>query len=62
MTRTERATSSAIVAVEVARDIPAGAYAGLAWRAIEGAIHGEVSAAEPVAGLDALAAGRAGVP
>ena len=62
MTRTRGAASSAILTVEVARDIPAGAYAGLAWRYVEGVIHGEVSTAEPVAGLRALAAGRASVP
>ena len=53
---------STIAAVEVTRNVPAGTFGGVAWRAIEGVIHGEASAAEPVAGLGALAAGRASVP
>jgi hypothetical protein len=57
-----QAASSAIAAVAVARDLPAGSYAGVAYHYIEGVIHGEVSAAEPVAGLRELAAGRATVP
>src|SRR5271167_4381959 len=56
------AKSSAIIAVDVTRDLPAGTYGGLAWRYIEGVIHGEVSATEPVAGLTELAAGRATIP
>ncbi|MGB3580679.1 MAG: hypothetical protein WBA40_06160, partial [Roseiarcus sp.] len=56
------AKSSAIIAVDVTRDSPVGTYGGLAWRYLEGVIHGEVSAAEPVAGLSELAAGRATVP
>src|SRR5271168_2051034 len=57
-----QAKSSAIIAVDVTRDLPAGTYGGLAWRYLEGVIHGEVSAAESVAGLSELAAGRATVP
>ena len=53
---------STIAAVEVTRNVPAGTFGGVAWRAIEGVIHGEASAAEPVAGLGALAAGRTSVP
>ena len=51
------AKSSAIIAVDVTRDLPAGTYGGLTWRYVEGVIHGEVSAAEPVAGLSELAGG-----
>ena len=57
-----QAASSAIVAVDVARDLPAGTYAGVAYRYVEGVIRGEVSAAEPVAGLRELAAGRPTIP
>ncbi len=53
---------STIAAVEVTRDVPAGTFGGVAWRSLEGVIHGEVSSAEPVAGLSALAAGRPSVP
>jgi hypothetical protein len=56
------AKSSAIIAVDMARELPVGTYGGLAWRYLEGVIHGEVSAAESVAGLSELAAGRATVP
>jgi len=54
--------ASSIVSVGVARDIPAGSYAGVAYRYVEGVIHGEVATGEPVAGLSELAAGRATVP
>ena len=53
---------STIVAVEVTREQPAGIYAGVTYRYVEGVIRGEVSAAGPVAGLGELAAGRATVP
>jgi hypothetical protein len=53
---------STILAVDIAHDLPAGTYAGVAYRFIEGVVHGEVSAAEPVAGLSELAAGQATVP
>jgi hypothetical protein len=56
------AKSSAIIAVDVTRELQVGTYGGLAWRYLEGVIHGEVSAAESVAGLTELAAGRATVP
>ena len=56
------AKSSAIIAVDVTRELPAGTYGGWAWRYLEGVIRGEVSGAEPVAGLSELAAGRATVP
>ena len=56
------AKSSAIIAVDVTRELPVGTYGGLAWRYVEGVIHGEVSTAEPVAGLSGLAAGLATVP
>jgi hypothetical protein len=56
------AESSAIIAVDVTRELPVGTYGGLAWRYLEGVIHGEVSAAESVVGLSELAAGRATVP
>jgi hypothetical protein len=35
-----------------------GSYAGLTFHSIEGTLHGEVSAEEPVVGLRELAAGR----
>jgi len=54
--------SSAIAAVDVARNLPAGSYAGVTYRYVEGVIHGEVSATEPVAGLSELASGRATIP
>ncbi len=57
-----RANPSTITSVDIARVLPAGSYAGLTYRYIEGAIHGEVSAEEPVAGLRELAAGRTTVP
>jgi hypothetical protein len=53
---------SSIIAVDVARELPAGNYAGIEWRYIEGVIRGEVAAGEPVAGLSELGAGRASVP
>jgi hypothetical protein len=56
------AKASAIAAVDVTRNLPAGSYAGLAYRYVEGVIHGEASATEPVAGLSELAAGRATIP
>jgi hypothetical protein len=56
------AKPSAVVAVEVTREQPAGIYAGVTYRYVEGVIRGEVSAAEPVAGLRELAAGRATIP
>ncbi len=57
-----RANPSTITSVEVARVRPVGGYAGLTFRFIEGTMHGEVSAEEPVAGLRELAAGRTTVP
>jgi hypothetical protein len=57
-----RAAPSIIVAVDVARDLPAGSYAGVNYRYVEGVIRGEASATEPVAGLSELAAGRATIP
>ena len=56
------AAPSAITAIDIARDVPAGSFGGVDWRAIEGVIRGEASAGEPVAGLSALAAGRPAVP
>ena len=56
------AAESSITAVDVARERPAGNYAGIAWRYVEGVIRGEVAIGEPVAGLSELAAGRASVP
>jgi hypothetical protein len=53
---------STITSVDVAHVLPVGIYAGLTYRYVEGAIHGEVSAEEPVAGLKELAAGRTTVP
>jgi hypothetical protein len=53
---------SAITAVEVVRTQPVGVFGGIAFRRIEGVIHGEVAASEPVAGLREVAAGRALVP
>jgi len=53
---------SSIIAVDVARERPAGNYAGIAWRYVEGVIRGEVGIGQPVAGLSELAAGRASVP
>jgi hypothetical protein len=57
-----RANPSTITSVEIARAQPVGSYAGLTFRYIEGAINGEVSADEPIAGLRALAAGQTTVP
>jgi len=54
--------SSAIIAVDVTRELPAGTYGGLAWRYREGVIRGEIAAAESISGLSELAAGRATVP
>ena len=56
------APSSSIVAVEVTRDEPAGTFGGVAFHRIEGVIHGEVAAGEPVAGLAEAAAGRPVLP
>jgi hypothetical protein len=56
------ANSSTIASVGITRVLPAGSYAGLTFRSIEGTVYGEVSAEEPVAGLKELAAGRATVP
>ena len=56
------ANASTITSVDVAHVRSVGSYAGLTFRYIEGAIHGEVSAEEPIAGLRELAAGRATVP
>ena len=53
------AKPSTIAAVDVTRDLPAGSYAGVTYRYVEGVIHGEVSAIASVAGLSELAAGRA---
>ena len=53
---------STITSVDIARVLPVGIYAGLTYRYIEGEIHGEVSAEEPVAGLRELAAGRGAIP
>ena len=53
-----RANPSTITGVDIARVLPVGSYAGLTYRYVEGAIHGEASADEPVAGLRELAAGR----
>jgi hypothetical protein len=53
---------STIISVDIVRVLPVGIYAGLTYRYIEGAIHGEVSAEEPVAGLRQLAAGRGAIP
>ena len=50
------ANPSTITSVDVAHVRPVGSYAGLTFRYIEGAIHGEVSAEEPIAGLRELAA------
>lgn len=52
------ANPSTITGVDIARVLPVGSYAGLTYRYVEGAIHGEASADEPVAGLRELAAGR----
>jgi hypothetical protein len=57
-----RANPSTITSVDIAHVQPVGSYAGLTFRYIEGAIHGEVSAAEPIAGLRELAGGRTTVP
>ena len=57
-----RANPSTITGVDIARAQPVGSYAGHSFRYIEGAIHGEVSAEEPIAGLRELAAGRTAVP
>ncbi len=51
-----------ITSVDIDRVQRVGSYAGLPFRYIEGAIHGEVSVEEPIAGLKEVAAGRATVP
>jgi Alpha/beta hydrolase domain len=56
------ADPSAIIKVDIVHSQPIGSYSGRAFRYVEGAIHGEVSSAEPIAGLRALAAGRSTVP
>ena len=60
--RVARANPSTVTSVDIAHVQPVGSYAGLTFRYIEGAIHGEVSAAEPIAGLRELAGGRTTVP
>jgi Alpha/beta hydrolase domain len=60
--RVAQANPSTITSVDIAHVQPVGSYAGLSFRYIEGAIHGEVSAAEPIAGLRGLAGGRTTVP
>ena len=57
-----RANASTVTSVNIALVRPVGSYAGLTFRYIEGAVHGEVSAEEPIAGLRELAAGRTTVP
>jgi Alpha/beta hydrolase domain len=57
-----RANASTVTSVDIALVRPVGSYAGLTFRYIEGAVHGEVSAEEPIAGLRELAAGRTTVP
>jgi hypothetical protein len=57
-----QANPSTITSVDIADVQPVGSYAGLSFRYIEGALHGEVSAAEPIAGLRGLAGGRTTVP
>ncbi|MGB7976198.1 MAG: alpha/beta hydrolase domain-containing protein [Roseiarcus sp.] len=57
-----RANASTITSVDIARVLPVGRYAGLTFRYIEGAVHGEVSVEEPIAGLREVAAGRTAVP
>ena len=59
---TAQANASTITSVDIALVRPAGSYSGLTFRYIEGAVHGEVSAEEPIAGLRELAAGRTTVP
>ena len=56
--RVARANPSTITSVDIAHVQPVRSYAGLTFRYIEGAIHGEVSAAEPIAGLRELAGGQ----
>jgi Alpha/beta hydrolase domain len=60
--RVARANPSTITSVDIAHVQSVGSYAGLTFRDIKGAIHGEVSAAEPIAGLRELAGGRTTVP
>jgi Alpha/beta hydrolase domain len=57
-----RANPSTITSVDVACVQPVGSYAGWTYRYLEGVVHGEVSAEEPIAGLREFAAGRATVP
>jgi Alpha/beta hydrolase domain len=57
-----RANASTVTSVDIAFVQPVGSYSGLTFRYIEGAVHGEVSAEEPIAGLRELAAGRTTVP
>lgn len=58
----QAAPQSSIRAVEITRTEPAGTFGGVAFRRIQGVIHGEVAASEAVAGLREVAAGRELVP
>jgi hypothetical protein len=58
----QAAPQSSIRAVEITQTAPAGTFGGVAFRRIQGVIHGVVAAGEPVAGLGKVAAGRDLVP
>ena len=57
-----RSNPSSVTSVDIARVQQVGSYAGLNFRYLEGVVHGEVSAEEPIVGLRDLAAGRSAVP
>ena len=57
-----KATGIDIPGVDVTSDTPLGSFGGIAFRHVQGVIHGQVAADEPVAGLQAVAAGRPLVP
>lgn len=58
----QAAPPSSIRTVEITQTEPAGTFGGVAFRRIQGVIHGVVAAGEPVAGLGEVAAGRDLVP
>jgi Alpha/beta hydrolase domain len=58
----QAAPQSSIDAVQIISSDPAGIFAGIPYRRVQGSIQGVVAASEPVAGLKDVAAGRDLVP
>ena len=54
----EAAARSSITSIEITDSRPAGTFNGVAFRRIQGVIHGVVSVDEPIAGLREVAAAR----